>query len=325
MVIVQVPFRISFFGGGTDFPAFYEKFGGFVISTSIDKYCYVTVRDLPPFFDYKNYISYSCCERTERVDDIKHPLVREAMRFLNLHDLTVLYDADLPARTGLGTSSSFAVALLLAFYTLKGKYVGKKKLADDAMYLERVLCRESGGVQDQIAVSFGGLNGISLGPGGYVVHPIPISAELKNSLNDNLLLFFTGISRISGNIQKEYEKSIGEKSGQLLSMKDIAFQSEEALTNYRIDDFGMLLNETWKLKRKLSDRVSNNIIDVYYQKAISAGALGGKLLGAGGGGFLLIYARKEKQESVRAALSTLREIPFRFEDGGARVLYYACS
>ena len=322
MVITQTPFRISFFGGGTDFPGFYEKYGGQVLSTSIDKYCYVTVRHLPPFFDYANYVSYSKTERTNSIEEIQHPAVREAMKFLDMHELTIVYDADLPARTGLGTSSSFAVGLLSAFHSLKGKYADKRRLADEAIYLERVLCKESGGVQDQIAASFGGLNKIVFGPDGYEVLPVVIGNETKDALSGNLMLFFTGISRFSSDIQVEQEKNIEKKNKQLLRMKDLVDEAEKALVEKRVDDFGALLDYEWNLKREINGKVSNPIIDSHYAKAIAAGALGGKLLGAGGGGFLLFYVPKERQDAVRQALG-LMEIPFSFDNGGTRILYYA--
>ncbi len=322
MVITQTPFRMSFFGGGTDFPGFYEKYGGQVLSTSIDKYCYLTVRHLPPFFEYANNIMYSKCEHTKHAEEIQHPAVRNAMKFLDMHDLTVLYDADLPARTGLGTSSSFAVGLLSAFYALKGKYVDKKRLAEEAIYLERVLCQESGGVQDQIAAAYGGFNKIVFSADGFEVNPLVISNEKKRRLNDNLLLFFTGLSRFSSEIQVEQEKNLERKNQQLLRMKDMVDEAEKILVQGDVDDFGRLLDQEWRLKREINGKVSNVLIDEYYETAMKNGALGGKLLGAGGGGFLLLYAQKEKQAAVRESLSGLMQIPFRFETGGNRILYY---
>lgn len=323
MIITQTPFRISFFGGGTDFPGFYEKYGGQVLSTSIDKYCYLTVRHLSPFFEYSNYIAYSKIERVKHVSEIEHPAVREAMKLLDMHDLTVVYDADLPARTGLGTSSSLAVGMLLAFYALKGKYADKKRLADEAIYLERVLCNEKGGVQDQIAASFGGLNKIVFSAAGYEVQPVVVNDKNKTALDDNLMLFFTGISRYSFTIQEEQEKNLAVKNRQLLRMKDLVDEAEMALVQGRVDDFGRMLDMEWRLKREINGKVSGPVIDGYYDRAIAAGALGGKLLGAGGGGFLLLYVPKEKQPAVRQALGNLLEIPFRFETGGAKVLYYS--
>ncbi len=323
MIITQTPFRISFFGGGTDFPGFYEKYGGQVLSTSMDKYCYITVRHLPPFFDYSNIVVYSQMEHTSHVDEIEHPAVREAMKYLDMHELYISYNADLPARSGLGTSSSFAVGLLLAFYSLKGKYADKKRLADEAIYLERILCNETGGVQDQIAASYGGLNKIVFSSGGYEVQPVVVSDKNKAALDDNLMLFFTGISRYSFTIQKEQERNLEIKNRQLLRMKDLVDEAEMALVQGRVDDFGRLLDVEWKLKREINGKVSSPVIDGYYDLAMEAGALGGKLLGAGGGGFLLLYVPKEKQLAVRQALSGLLEIPFHFETGGAKVLYYS--
>lgn len=325
MVIAQVPFRMSFFGGGTDFPAFYEKYGGKVISSSIDKYCYVSVRHLPPFFEYSNEITYSVKEQVKTVAEIKHPAIREAMKYLDMQDLIVNYNADLPARSGLGTSSSFAVALLMSFYALKGKYIDKKRLAEEAIYLERVLCNESGGVQDQIAAAYGGLNKIIFSSDGFQVVPIVISNERKQRLNDNLMMFFTGFSRFSPNIQIEHEKAIKIKEQQLKDMLSLVDEAEKSMISGDLDEFGRLLDYTWQLKRSFNSTVSTEVIDQFYHTAMKAGALGGKLLGAGGGGFLLMYVQPEQQESVRRALSSLKEIPIRFEDGGARILYYAAE
>ncbi len=323
MIITQVPFRVSFFGGGTDFPAFYNEYGGKVISTSIDKYCYLNVRHLPPFFDYSTNITYSIIERVGTEEEIKHPAIREAMKFLDMHDLSITYDADLPARSGLGTSSSLAVALLLSFYALKGKHVDKQRLAEEAIHLERVLCGESGGVQDQIAAAYGGLNRIDFSQESFAVNPIVISNEKKECLNANLMMFFTGFSRFSSTIQTEHEKAIQSKGQQLLEILSLVDEAEKVLTTGDLDEFGILLDYTWRLKRGLNAAVSTNVIDRFYETAKSAGALGGKLLGAGGGGFLLLYVRQERQEAVRRALHGLKEIPFRFETGGARILYYA--
>lgn len=323
MIISQAPFRISFFGGGTDFPSFYKEHGGKVISTSIDKYCYVNVRHLPPFFDYSNSITYSVIEHVKREEDIEHPAIREAMKWLDMHELSLSYDADLPARSGLGTSSSFAVALLISFYALKGKFVDKKRLAEEAIHLERVLCGESGGYQDQIAAAYGGLNKITFSSAGFEVEPVIISGSNKDKLNDRLMLFFTGFSRFSFVIQEQHEKSLKEKQAELMELMSLVDQAEKYLISGDLDDFGRLLDYSWKLKRGINPSVSTDIIDSYYAKACEAGALGGKLLGAGGGGFLLMYVQPEKKESVRRALADLKEIPFRFEDNGARILYYS--
>ena len=324
MIITQTPFRMSFFGGGTDFSGFYNEHGGAVLSTTFDKYCYVNVRHLPRFFDYSTELSYSKTERVTSVDDIQHPAIRNAMEWLDMHDLRLTYEADLPARTGLGTSSSFAVGMLSAFYALKGKYADKRKLADDAIYLERELCKEAGGIQDQIAASFGGFNRINFSADGYTVHPVIISPERKIELNDHLMLFFTGFSRFSSDIQKGTEKSMKDKTQQLIEMYHLVDDAEKILTdkNTSLDEFGKLLDYTWKLKRGISSGISTGSIDEQYDKAIKAGALGGKLLGAGGGGFLLFYVPTEKQEAVKKALEGQMYVPFKFENEGTKIIYY---
>lgn len=323
MVITRTPFRMSFFGGGTDFPAFYEKYGGSVISTTFDKYCFVTVSHLPRFFDWRNQITYSKIEQTKCTEDIKHPAVREAMKYLDMHELRLAYDADLPARSGLGTSSSFAVGMINAFYALKGKYVDKQKLAEDAIYLERVLCKECGGIQDQIAASFGGLNRIDFSSQGFIVNPIVISKKRKKMLSENLMLFFTGFSRFSSDIAVKQENATNDKTAELLEMYSLVNDAEHILeSDCNIDEFGRLLDYTWKLKRGITNCISNDSIDNLYTRAIKAGALGGKLLGAGGGGFLLFYVEKDKQKNVRKALNNLLYVPFEFEESGTRILYY---
>ena len=323
MIITQTPFRMSFFGGGTDFPGFYRDHGGAVLSTTFDKYCYVNVRHLPRFFDYTTELSYAKTERVTDVEAIEHPAIREAMKMLDMHEIRLTYEADLPARSGLGTSSSFAVGMLNAFYALKGKYADKRKLADNAIYLERVLCKESGGVQDQIAASFGGFNKISFNADGYTVSPVIISPERKLRLNDNLMLFFTGFSRFSSDIQVEAEKSLKSKEAQLLEMLQLVDEAEQVLTSKTdLTEFGKLLDYTWKLKRGITSKVSTDSIDAIYNKAIKAGATGGKLLGAGGGGFLLFYVATEKQKNVLEALNNLLYVPFEFETAGTQVIHY---
>ena len=323
MIITQTPFRISFIGGGTDFPDFYKEHGGAVISTTFDKYCYVNVRHLPRFFDYSTELSYAKIERVTEIDRIEHPAIREAMKYLDMHELRLTYEADLPARSGLGTSSSFAVGMLNAFYALKGKYADKKKLADDAIYLERVLCGESGGVQDQIAASYGGLNRINFNADGYEVNPVIISPERKTQLNRNLMLYFTGFSRFSSDIQKTTQKALVDKEKQLLEMLELVDEAEKILTSkMELAEFGRLLDYTWKLKRGISTGISTDSIDRLYEKGIEAGALGGKLLGAGGGGFLLFYVEEDKQEAVHKAMEELLYVPFEFENSGTRVIHY---
>lgn len=325
MIITQTPFRMSFFGGGTDFSGFYSEHGGAVISTTFDKYCYVTVRHLPKFFEYKTHLTYSKEEKVNSVSEIVHPAIRNCMDWMKMDEIRMTYESDLPARSGLGTSSSFAVGMIEAFYALQGKYADKRKLADDAIYLERVLCQEAGGIQDQIAASFGGLNRIDFSQDGYSVNPIVISRERKASLNDHLMLFFTGFSRFSSDIQKGTEKSMKDKTAQLLEMYKLVDDAEKILTDESVslDEFGKLLDYTWKLKRGISSGISTGSIDDQYEKAMKAGALGGKLLGAGGGGFLLFYVPKEKQAAVKEALAGQMYVPFKFENEGTKIIHYS--
>ncbi|UYJ48023.1 MAG: kinase [Lachnospiraceae bacterium] len=290
MIITKTPFRMSFFGGGTDMEDYFKENGGAVISTTFDKYCYVNIRHLPRFFDYSTELSYSKTERVTDVKDIQHPAIREAMKMLDMHEIRLTYEADLPARSGLGTSSSFAIGMLNAFYALKGKYADKRKLADEAIYLERVLCNEAGGWQDQIAASFGGFNRIEFNADGYEVRPIIINPERKK----------------------------------LKQMYELVNEAEQVLVNKDrdLDDFGRLLDTTWKLKKGTGSSISTGSIDELYDKGMKAGALGGKLLGAGGGGFLLFYVQPENQKLVKEAMSDLMYIPFRFEDAGTQVIHY---
>ena len=325
MIITQTPFRMSFFGGGTDFSGFYNEHGGAVISTTFDKYCYVTVRHLPPFFDYKTHVTYSREEKINNLSEMQHPAIRNAMEWLDMHDIRLTYESDLPARSGLGTSSSFAVGMLSAFYALKGQYADKRKLADDAIYLERTLCKEAGGIQDQIAASFGGMNRINFSADGYTVHPVIINPERKKLLNEHLMLFFTGFSRFSSDNQKKTKKSMKDKTQQLLEMYKLVDDAEKILTdkNTSLDEFGKLLDYTWQLKRGISSGISTDSIDEQYERAKKAGALGGKLLGAGGGGFLLFYVPKDKQADVKKALAGQMYVPFSFENDGTKVIHYS--
>ena len=322
MIISQTPMRMSFFGGGTDFPEFFGVHGGAVISTTFDKYCHVNVRPLPELFDYKTYLAYAQIEKVNSVDEIRHPAIRNAMKWLGLERICLNYDADLPSKTGLGTSSAFSVGMLNAFYTMLGVSKTKRELADDAIYLERTLCKEDGGIQDQIASAFGGFNRIDFSENGYTVKPLNISPERKETLNGNLMMFFTGLSRFSFQIQKTTKTVLGQRTDQLLRMLDMVDLAEKILTDPEkpLDDFGLLLNETWRLKRSISSEISTDLIDTLYKKATNAGALGGKLLGAGGGGCLLFYVNEENQDAVRAALSDMLEIKFRFENEGTRII-----
>lgn len=321
MIITKTPFRMSFFGGGTDFPDFYRHHGGTVLSTTIDKYCYVTLRDLPALYPYHTEVVYSKTERVGAIGEIEHPLVREALLFQGVDRVHLAYDADLPARSGLGTSSAFAVGLLLAIHEKRGEHPTKQELAREAIYLERTLCRESGGVQDQIATAFGGFNRIDFEGEDFTVTPVNISAERRLALRENLMLFFTGTSRYSMELQAAHQAVLQDKAAELCRMRDMAREATALLSGTgSLDEFGALLDEGWRLKRGMTDRITNTHIDDLYARAMAAGALGGKLLGAGGGGFLLFYVPREKQDAVRAALADLTQIPFSFENEGARLL-----
>ena len=325
MIITKTPFRMSFFGGGTDIEDYFRKFGGSVLSTTFDKYCYVTVRHLPRFFDYSTELVYSKMERVTDIEDIVHPAIYHAIKLLDMHEIRLSYEADLPARSGLGTSSSFAVGMLNAFYALKGKYADKKKLADEAIYLERVLCKEAGGWQDQIAASFGGMNRIDFNKdGSYTVRPIIIHPERKQKLNDNLVMFFTGFTRFSSEMQNANARGYSEKIKQLQQMYALVYEAEKILEDKHsdLDDFGRLLDVTWKLKRQTGEAITTEGIDEIYRRGIDAGALGGKLLGAGGGGFLLFYVQPEKKDYVICAIKDLLHVPFKFENSGTQVIHY---
>lgn len=324
MIITKTPFRMSFFGGGTDIPSFFNEHGGAVISTTFDKYAYVNVRHLPPFMPYYTELCYSKFERVNNVDEIQHPAIREAMRLLDIHEIRLTYEGDLPARTGLGTSSTFAVGMLNAFYALKGKYVGKRKLAEDAIYLERELCNENGGWQDQIAAAFGGLNRIDFSNNQFKVTPIIIHPDRKKLLNDSLMLFYTGISRFSSEVQKDTMSNLDEKISKLKEMLMLVDEAQNILESKHADinDFGRLLDQTWNLKRKTGGKITNNSIDNLYERGLKAGALGGKLLGAGSGGFLLFFVEPDKRDNLLKEFDDLMHVPFLLEDEGTTVVHY---
>ena len=326
MIITKTPFRMSFFGGGTDMESFFREYGGAVLSTTFDKYCYVNVRHLPPFFSYATELSYAKTERVNSLEEIEHPAIRNAMKMLDMHHIRLTYEADLPARSGLGTSSSFAVGMLNAFYALKGQYASKEKLAKEAIYLERVLCAEAGGWQDQIAAAFGGFNRIDFSADGYEVRPVLLSPERKRRLNGRLMMFFTGFTRFSAEIQQLNNSRNGaDKLARLQEMLALVDEAEAILTDEQADlnEFGRLLDHTWKLKRGTGGNASGVQRVDAVGRDCCAGALGGKLLGAGGGGFLVFYVEPEHQAAVRQAMQELLYIPFRFENGGTRVIYYA--
>lgn len=324
MIITKTPLRMSFFGGGTDFPEFYCEHGGAVLSTTFDKFCYVHVRHLPRFFNYSSELIHSEIEQVSNLKDIRHPLIREAMKYLDMHEIRMSYEVDLPARSGLGTSSSFAVGLLNAFHSIKGQYISKEDLAKEAIHLERDLCGEVGGVQDQIAAAHGGLNKILLDADGFRVEPLVIYPIRKRKLNASLLLFFTGFSRYSFEIQVETRSNLRDRTAELLEMKELVNEAEKILTDKDRDlnEFGRLMDYNWQMKRSLNKDISTSFIDEIYERAKKAGALGGKVLGAGGGGFILFYVELDKQASVRRALQDLLYVPFQFETEGTSVIYY---
>ncbi|KQO79770.1 kinase [Rhizobium sp. Leaf262] len=326
MIITKTPFRISFFGGGTDYPDWYREHGGSVLATSIDKYCYITCRRLPPFFDHKHRIVYSKIENVKSINEIVHPAVRNVMQWMNVTEgLEIHHDGDLPARSGLGSSSSFTVGLIHAINALRGQYTSKKQLALDAIHIEQEVIKEHVGSQDQASAALGGFNRIDFLPSGDLVHsPVIVEKERQDALEDHMMLFFTGMTRIASEIAKAQIDNMTNRYSQLKHMHAMVDEGLSILgsRNASLDGFGRLLDDAWKYKRSLSASVSNSAIDDLYAAGIGAGALGGKILGAGGGGFLLVFARPEDQPRVRDALHNLIHVPFRFENGGSSVVLY---
>lgn len=326
MIITRTPFRISFFGGGTDYPPWYREHGGCVLSTTIDKYCYITCRRLPPFFDHKHRIVYSKIENVKTVDEIEHPAARAVLQWADVRDgLEIHHDGDLPARSGLGSSSSFTVGLLHALQALHGRMAAKNDLARDAIHVEQNVIGENVGSQDQVAAAFGGFNRIEFHRDDtFSVDPIILPKKRREELRSNLLLFFTGFSRIASEIAKSKIENLRNREQELQAMRLMVDDAINILQtpNEPIGSFGELLHASWQYKRKLSDRVSTPKIDEIYAAAMEAGATGGKLLGAGGGGFLLVFAEPEKQAAVRERLKDLIHVPFDFDDSGSRVVLY---
>jgi D-glycero-alpha-D-manno-heptose-7-phosphate kinase len=324
MIISRTPFRLSFFGGGTDYPAWYRKHGGAVLAATIDKYCYITARYLPPFFEHRYCIMYSKTEFCQAVDEIGHPAVREVIRFLKIdRGLEIHHDGDLPARSGMGSSSAFTVGLLHALHALTGKMASKQQLALQSVHLEQEILKETVGSQDQVLAAHGGLNHVSFLENGEIsVRPVTIAAERMRELNAHLMLFYTGIKRTASQIADTYVNGIDSRRRQLRIMKDLVDESLAVLNNSRdLGPFGELLHEAWQAKRSLSASVSNSDVDDLYQAAIAAGAIGGKLTGAGGGGFLLLFVPPDRQERVRDTLNKLIHVPFRFEFSGSQILF----
>ena len=325
MIISRTPFRMSFFGGGTDYHGWYNEEPGAVLATTIDKYCYISCRYLPPFFEHKSRLIYSKMEHVNKsIDEIDHPSIRETLRYMNIHEgIEIHHDGDLPARTGLGSSSSFTVGLLNSLYALKGQIVTKEQLAKEAIHIEQNMIKENVGCQDQTLAAYGGFNHVEFGGANHLkVQPLTIPLNKLYKLQNHLMLFFTGFSRTASHIAEHQIKNIPKKKVELRRMYEMVNQAIDILNGEDINAFGKLLDESWQLKRSLSEKVSTSQIDDLYDTAMKAGALGGKLLGAGGGGFVLIFAEPERQAHVRAALKTLLEVPIRFENLGSQIIVY---
>jgi D-glycero-alpha-D-manno-heptose-7-phosphate kinase len=327
MIISRTPTRISFFGGGTDYPNWYLENGGSVVSTTINKYSYITVRDLPPFFSYRHRIRYYEHEETQTLDEIRHPAVREVAKYLKFEGgLEMVHNADLPARSGLGSSSTFTVGMLHALYALQGHMPTKRELAANALVVEQDKIGETVGSQDQIAAAFGGFNHIEFHKGGgFSVNPVIAGPTRLEELQNNLLLCFTGFARTASEVAKTQVAKVEINAPLLNQMIEITNTGLKILTNQNqsLDELGDLLDIQWNLKRQLSSAVTNTEIDEIYSRGLSAGALGGKLLGAGGGGFMLFYAPRHSHDSIRSALGEKMFVPFRFENTGSSIVYYS--
>lgn len=321
MVISQTPYRISFFGGGTDYRPYFMEYGGSVLSTTIDRYCYLTLRRLPPFFDHSSRLSYSKIELFSSADQVQHPSVKACLKYMDLRGVSITHDGDLPARAGLGTSSTFTVGLLNAMHALKGEFVDPLTLAAEAIHVEQDLIGENVGVQDQMAASIGGLNRLYFNADGYDYRPIILHPERKQRLEESLMLFFTGIFRYASQVAAEQVRNTPNKIRELQEMSRLTDEGERALVSGDVNDFGRLLHESWQLKRSLSGKISTGEIDDMYARAREAGAIGGKLLGAGGGGFLMFYVKKEDQEFVKRALKDLLYVPIHIGQMGSRIIY----
>lgn len=326
MIISKTPYRISFFGGGTDYHKWYEKHGGDVLSTSINHYNYISCRYLPPFHsEYRNKIVWKIIEYINNINDIQHNAIREALKYYKLTDgVEIINQCDLPARSGLGSSSAFCVSLINSIYSLRNEPINKYNLASAAIKLEREILCEHGGIQDQIATTFGGFNHIHINKdGSFVVNKLNISTEKKHKLNSKLMLFFTGVSRTSSIIAEKQSNSIPDNAKQLTEMQNMVIQAKEILLSKddNLADFGYLLNNMWLLKKSLNSSISNEYIDKIYKIGLDNGALGGKILGSGGGGFILFYADEKYQENIKNALNHLTYVPFKFENKGCTTIY----
>jgi len=326
MIITRTPFRMSFFGGGTDYPAWYAEHGGAVLATSINKYCYITCRHLPPFFEHKHRIVHSLIENVQTIDQIKHPAVRAILGWAGCErGLEIHHDGDLPARSGLGSSSSFTVGLLHALAALEGRYASKEYLASTAIHVEQNVIGENVGSQDQVSAAYGGFNLVEFHRNGsFSASPLILRQERLAEFESHLMLCFTGFSRIASEVAKSQIANLRERQAQLHRMREMVDEAIAILqsANAPIEELGKLLHESWLCKRSLSDKVSTSDIDYLYEEAIKAGAIGGKIMGAGGGGFLMLFVKPDLQDNVRERLKHLIHVPFKFEDGGSRVVMY---
>ncbi|MFC1489029.1 kinase [Thermodesulfobacteriota bacterium] len=329
MIITRTPFRISFFGGGTDYPVWYNENGGAVLNTTINKYCYISCRYLPPFFEYKYRIRYTLRELTRHVSEIRHPSVRECLKLLGINKgIEMVHTSDIPAQSGIGSSSAFTVGFLNSLYALKGKMVSKRQLAREAIYVEQDLIEENVGSQDQVAAAFGGLNKIEFGgEKNFFVYPMTIPKENVDSLQDHLMLFFTGFARVASEVAGEQIRKTPSRKNELKNMGEMVEEAINILNGSpeNIEDFGRLLHESWKLKRSLTDLITTDEINDIYDMARRAGALGGKLLGAGGGGFILFFARPEDQQRIMEKLGSFLYVPFEFESLGSQTILYSAQ
>ena len=325
MIISRTPFRLSFFGGGTDYPGWYRKHGGAVLATTMDKYCYITCRYRPPFFEHKYCLIYSKMEYCQTIDEIIHPSAREVIRHLGVtRGLEIHHDGDLPARSGIGSSSAFCVGLLHALHALQGRMASKRQLALESIHIEQEVLSETVGSQDQVTAAYGGFNHIAFHENGELtVRPVTVAEERLRELDRHMLLFFTGIKRTSSDVAQSYVENIDRNRRHLRIMKDLVDEALSVLKSEQgLEAFGELLHEGWLAKRSLSDRVSSSEVDEIYQTALAAGAVGGKLIGAGGGGFLLLFASPERHELLKLKLERLIHVPFHFEFSGSQIIFY---
>lgn len=325
MIICRTPYRVSFFGGGTDYPGWYRRHGGAVLASTIDKYCYLTCRRLPPFFDHRIRVVYRKIETCRTLDEVSHPTVRETLRYLGVdRGVELHHDGDLPARSGMGSSSAFTVSLLNALHALKGELATKAQLAREAIHIEQDVLGETVGSQDQVLAAHGGLRHVRFHPDGEIeVSPVVLPRGRLAELKSYLLLVYTGIARTAADVARSYVPSLDAKRRQLRLMKDFVDEALGVLTGgVNLVPIGELLHEAWMAKRSLSPIVSNPEVDDLYDRARAAGAIGGKLTGAGGGGFLLLFAPPERHAEILAALDDRIHVPFEFDTGGSQIIFY---